>query len=166
MKLQYFLSLSAFVLTPIYSVTYSDFPQCAVSIPFYTNLCPLVNNECDSKIAYTVARPNWEAIRMTKPLRVNRRHSLTWYMRARRRHVVRQISAVRRASFLPRLTVFEWPSLCFISETAGLFRLAIQLCEPVGGTNAIGLGNISTCAVIFQLLQSLRLMLIIISNRV
>lgn len=44
----------------------------------------------------------------------------------------------------------------------GIFTLAIQLCEPVGGTIHIGLFNLSACAVKLQpLISSSRIMLLI-----
>lgn len=66
-------------------------------------------------------------------------------MRANSRRAARQTSTVRPvSSSLPVAT-----ELISFGASLGLFPLAIQLCEPVGGTIAAGLANLSSCAVSF-----------------
>lgn len=92
---------------------------------------------------------------------VNRQHVLTQFMRANSKRAARQISTVRPVSLRYRLVgelISFWASL-------GLFPLAVQLCEPVGGTIAVGLANLSSCAV-SSCSPDPFAMLIVISNQV
>ena len=83
---------------------------------------------------------------MTSRLRVNRQHSSMLYISVRPRHVASLTTTVRDTKMSPS-------HICGADveqhEYTGVFTYAIQICEPVGGANSIGLGNLSSCAVSF-----------------
>ena len=83
---------------------------------------------------------------MTSCLHVNRQHSSMPCIRVKPRHVASLTIPVRNTKVFPS-------HICGADieqhEYTGVFTYAIQICEPVGGANTIGLGNLSSCAVSF-----------------
>ena len=83
-------------------------------------------------------------------------------MLAKGNRAVRLTSAVCPTTLVSRLGNDVNTCRC---ESAGIFTLSIQLCEPVGGTISISLANLSSCAVGPLVVQPLYPVLIVNSNQ-